>query len=153
RPNHVDDRITVTTPLAKPGAYLLKGTMDKGNVSRIIVWLSDTVIVKKQLDGKTFYYVADTVTGQPVGKANVEFVGWKQVQVQPNRNEFKVITTNFAEFTDKDGQLIVGQQQLPQDHNWLIVARKKEQQGLDRFAYLGFTNIWYGRIYDPEYNQ
>ena len=25
RPKHVDDRVTVETPLSKPGAYLLKG--------------------------------------------------------------------------------------------------------------------------------
>src|SRR5262249_18470234 len=62
RPAHVDDRITVTTPMDKPGAYLLTATMEDGNVSRIIVWVSDTVILKKRLEGQTYYYVADAVT-------------------------------------------------------------------------------------------
>jgi hypothetical protein len=53
RPEHVDDRITVATPLQKPGAYLMTARMAGGNISRIIVWISDTVIVKKQLDGRS----------------------------------------------------------------------------------------------------
>jgi uncharacterized protein YfaS (alpha-2-macroglobulin family) len=150
RPEHVDDRVTVTTPLQKPGAYLLTAQMAGGNLSRIIVWVSDTVILKKQLDGKAFYYVADAVSGKPVAKANVEFFGWKQVQVLPNRNQYRVDTVRFAEFTDADGQVILGQNKLPQDHQWLITARKA---GEDRFAYLGFTNVWYGPYYDSDYNQ
>src|SRR5438105_6997896 len=70
RPNHVDDRVTVTTPLQKPGAYLVTAMMANGNTSRIVVWVSETVIVKKQLAGQVFYEVADAVTGQPVPKAD-----------------------------------------------------------------------------------
>ena len=127
--------------------------MADGNVSRIIVWVSDTVIVKKQLDGKAFYYVADAVTGQPVAKANVEFFGWKQMQVEPNSNEYRVDTTDFAETTDADGQVILEPGKMPHDYQWLITARSTDGRRADRFAYLGFTNVWYGQIYDPEYNQ
>ena len=71
RPNHVDDRVTVTTPLKKPGAYLLVAKMAGGNTSRVIIWVSDIVIIKKQLDGQAYYYVADAVTGQPVPQAKL----------------------------------------------------------------------------------
>jgi uncharacterized protein YfaS (alpha-2-macroglobulin family) len=144
----VDERITVTTPLEKPGAYLLTAQMKNGNVSRIIVWVADTVIVKKQLDQKAFYYVADAVTGKPIEKANVEFFGWKQVQVKPNTNQFRVETVNFAENSDKDGQIILGENRMPNQNQWLITARDK-----DRFAFLGFSHVWFGQHYDPEYNQ
>lgn len=50
--------------MKEPGAYLVTATMAGGNVSRIIVWVSDTVILKKQLDGQVFYYVADAVNGR-----------------------------------------------------------------------------------------
>jgi uncharacterized protein YfaS (alpha-2-macroglobulin family) len=155
RPEHVDDRVTVTTPLEKPGAYLVRAQMAGGNLSRIVVWVSDTALVKKQLDGQAFYYVADAVTGRPVDGAKLDFFGWKQVQVAPNRNEWRVESTAFAETTDRDGQVILGQGRQPSDHQWLIVARKPKagQDGADRFAYVGFTNVWFGRIYDPEYNQ
>jgi uncharacterized protein YfaS (alpha-2-macroglobulin family) len=148
RPAHVDDRVTVTTPLLKPGAYLLTAQMAGGNLSRIIVWVSDTVILKKQLEGKAYYYVADAVTGKPVPNANLDFFGWKQVQVAPNVNQYRVETTGFPETTDKDGQVFVDQQKVANQYQWLITAKAGE-----RFAYLGFTYVWGGQIYDPEYNQ
>jgi hypothetical protein len=40
--DHVDDRITVTTPLQQAGAYLVTAKMSDGNISRIILWVSDT---------------------------------------------------------------------------------------------------------------
>ena len=49
RPGHFDRRITVTTPLQKAGAYLLTARMEGGNTSQIVVWLDDTVIVKKPM--------------------------------------------------------------------------------------------------------
>ncbi|HMF16806.1 MAG TPA: MG2 domain-containing protein, partial [Gemmataceae bacterium] len=153
RPNHVDDRITVTTPLVKPGAYLVTAKMDKGNVSRIIVWVADTVIVKKQLEGKVFYFVADAVTGQPVPKANVEFFGWNQVQIKPGQNVYRVVTSNFAEQADKDGQVFIAKKQIPEHYQWLVIARSKDQQDVNRLAYMGFNGIWFGQIHDPEYNQ
>lgn len=148
KPQHEDSRVTVTTPLQKAGAYLLTGQMKDGNVSRIILWVADTVIVKKQLDKQSWYYVADAVTGRPVAKANVEYFGWRQEQVKPNENNFRVITKNFAEHSDADGQVILKNDKLEQGYQWLITAR-----GADgRMAYLGFTNVWYGNYYDPEYN-
>jgi uncharacterized protein YfaS (alpha-2-macroglobulin family) len=155
RPEHVDDRITVTTPLRKPGAYLVTAKMAGGNLSRIIVWVSDTALVKKQLEGQSLYYVADAVTGQPVPKANVEFFGWRQTPVAPNQNRYRVTTTAFGKTSDADGQVILGQKELPQDHQWMIIARKDKagEEGANRFAYLGFTHVWFGRHYDYEYNQ
>jgi uncharacterized protein YfaS (alpha-2-macroglobulin family) len=154
RPAHVDDRITVATPMTKAGAYLLTGTMQGGNISRIIVWVSDTVILKKRLDNQNYYYVADAVSGVPIPRADVEFFGWKQ-QFFNNPNRWLVDTTSFNESTDADGQIVLGQAKQPQNHQWLITARKAKDgaSGEDRFAYLGFTGVWYGAMYDPEYNQ
>lgn len=153
-PEHVDDRVTVTTPLDKTGAYLVTAKMADGNLSRIIVWVADTVLVKKQLDGRAWYYVADAVSGTPVAKANVEFFGWRQVQVAQNPGKYRIETTNFAKNTDGDGQLAVASGELTPNHNWMVVARKAKDGtgGADRLAYLGFNGIWFGRRYDNEYN-
>ncbi len=78
RPDHFDKRATVTTPLQKPGAYLVRATMAGGNTCFVIVWVDDMAILKKPLPGKTYYFVADAVTGRPIPKANVEFFGWQQ---------------------------------------------------------------------------
>ena len=159
RANHVDERTTLKSPLTKPGAYLVTAQMADGNLSRILVWVNDTIIVKKMLDNQSMYYVADAVSGAPVADAKVEYFGWKQVQVAPNVNQFNVITTTFTETTNKDGQVILGQDKLGGGYQWLITATSAprpaggEGQGVrGRFAYLGFTNVWYGQRHDPEYN-
>ena len=40
REAHFDDRVTVSTPLQKAGAYLLKAKLADGNTSNIIIWLA-----------------------------------------------------------------------------------------------------------------
>ncbi|MEX0585264.1 MAG: helix-turn-helix domain-containing protein, partial [Pirellulales bacterium] len=135
REKHFDKRVTVATPLQKAGAYLLTAKMAGGNTCQAIVWVADTVIAKKALDKKTYYFVADAVTGQPVAKANVELFGYRQQHVGGNR--FQVQTTNFAEFTDADGQLITDIKDANGNYQWIITAR----DGKGRFAYLGLERV------------
>ena len=159
KPQHVDERVTVKTPKLQPGAYLVTGQIAGGNTARILLWVNDTVIVKKMLDNQSLYFIADASTGEPLPNANVEFFGWRTEQVKPNVNQFNVITTTFTGKADAEGKLILGQDNLPPNNQWLIVATAKpadEQRkpaGLMRHAYLGFTNVWYNRRHDPEYNQ
>ena len=147
RDKHFDKRVTVTTPLVKPGAYLVKAKMADGNISQIILWLNDTTIVKKPLAKKAYYFVADAVTGKPIEHANVEFFGFQQKQERSGGNRFRVETTEFAEYTDADGQVMAGPADQATNYQWLITTRTPE----GRFAHLGFTNVWYGRYYDQEY--
>ena len=147
RPAHFDKRVTVATPLQKPGAYLVEAKMQGGNTSFVVLWIDDTSIVRKQLDGKVYYFVADAVSGAPVAKANVEFFGYRQQFVPPR--SYRIDVKQFAELTDADGQLILGPDQQPTDHNWLVIARSDE----GRFAFLGFSGVWYGQRHDPEYNE
>ncbi|MFH0924912.1 MAG: MG2 domain-containing protein [bacterium] len=157
--NHFDSRITITTPLQKPGGYLLVAKMEDGNLTRIIVWLNDTVIVKKQLDKKNYIFVADAVTGRSISKASVEFFGYKQeyvgdkiidkVERKLTGREYEVNTTELVETTDPDGQIITGSDKLSNKFNWLITATTTK----GRFSYLGFSNIWYSNYYNSQYNE
>jgi len=147
REHHFDARVTVATPLQKAGAYLVTAKMADGNTSRIIVWLADTAIVKKPMPDKTYYFVGDAGNGSPVAKANVEFFGYKQRHIEKNR--YAIDVTNFAENTDADGQIMLGQQAQSNQFQWLITARTPE----GRLAYLGFTNVWFPNHYEHEYNQ
>ena len=147
RPMHFDRRITVTTPLQKAGAYLLTGKMKDGNTSNIIIWLDDTVILKKPLAGQTYYFVADAVTGEPVPKANVEFFGYRQRHVKDR--QYTIDIQHFAEFTDPDGQIFIKPKQMPRDHQWLAIATTEG----GRFAYTGFDGVWYRGRHDAEYNR
>lgn len=147
KPNHADRRIDVTTPLEKAGAYLVTATLADGNTSHIVLWIADTAIVKKPLDQRMWYFVADAVTGAPLAKANVEFFGWRQ-DYQDNRpNQVRIQTKQFAEFTSATGEVLLDEQRLPSDHQWLVIARTDE----GRFAYQGFSGVWYGRHFPGEY--
>lgn len=167
RNSHFDKLIDIKTPLSKPGAYLLTGEMEDGNTSKIIIWIDDTVIVKKSLRNKDYFFVADAATGKPVGNANVEFFGYKRERknIQAgNKRRFDILTTQFAEFTNQDGELIPGPADFSDDYQWLVVAttplgrsgeqgsevgERREQGGMesgfDRFAYLGFSRVWHGK--------
>ena len=148
RKNHYDRRITVTTPLQKSGAYLLTAKMNDGNTCKIILWVSDTAIVKKQLPNRALYFVCDAATGKPIERANLEFFGWYQKHIRGN--QYQIVTANFAEVTDKDGQIQPDPRDLQSgNYQWLITARDKK----GRFAFHGFSHVWYGQRHDPEYNQ
>ncbi len=81
---HWDRRVTVKLPDAlKPaGAYLVVAKIQGGNTARIIIWISDTVIVKKPLKEQMLYYVADAVTGRPLGAVNVDFFGYRTENIR-----------------------------------------------------------------------
>ena len=144
---HFDKRITVTTPLQNAGAYLLTGQMEGGNTSRILVWLDDTVIVKKPLADKAYYFIADTRTGQPIAMADVALFGWRTVQVR-GKNEFDVDTKSIAVKTDGEGQVQVPASNPNEPggaYQWLITATNSA----GRFAHLGFVNTWFFGRHDP----
>lgn len=145
-PDHLDRTITVAAPLQSAGAYLLTGQMVDGNVSRIIVWITDTAIVQKQMENQTLYFVADAATGTPLVKTNVEFFGWKQELLPQGKQQ--IAFANFAEFTDDNGLVIPSEKQMPPQYQWVAMVRSDE----GRFAYLGFTNVWYNHNYDQEYS-
>lgn len=48
-PHHFDRRVSLKAPLKKSGAYLISATIAGGNTSKIVLWLNDSVIVKKPL--------------------------------------------------------------------------------------------------------
>ena len=121
--------------------------MADGNTSPIVVWLADTAIVKKPLNGRQLYLIADAVTGNPIGKMNLEFFGYRQRWTATRKYDFD--TANFAEFTDADGQAMLDAKRLSPEFNWVTIARNGE----GRLAYMGFSNVWYPNYYDAEYNQ
>ncbi len=152
KPHHFDKVVTVKTGLKAAGAYLLTATMANGNVSKIVVWVNDTVIARKQTDKASLYYVADAVTGKPLGGVNVECFGYRQEYIQGWKSigrQFNVLTTAFAETTDPDGLVSPAKKDLDQHYQWLVIATTAN----GRLAVLGFSSVWYGTYYDQEYNQ
>ena len=148
RDGHLDRELTVTTPLKSPGAYLLKAQMENGNLSQIVVWVADTVLVKKPMDsGASYYFAADAVTGQPVSGANLDFFGYQQQWLQ--NQKFRVNTLQYSETSDEEGQVKFGKRDAGNAYSWLVTATTKE----GRLAYLGFTGLWSGPYTEGSYDE
>ena len=145
--DHYDRRITVSTPLQKPGAYLLTSQMADGNETNVILWLNDTAIVKKPMSGKSLYYVADAVSGRPVAGCNVEFFGFWQEHLDGNK--YRVHTKTFSESTDEQGLVEISADEDKRKFQWVAIATDEA----NRFAFLGFRGVWAGNYYDEQYRQ
>ncbi|HEY3319939.1 MAG TPA: MG2 domain-containing protein [Planctomycetota bacterium] len=145
RDKHFDRRITITTPLEKAGAYLLSAKMDSGNISRVVLWLSDTAMLSKSLEKEALYYIADATTGQPVAGANVEFMGY---EVRWDNNRQNIQTAEFSTVSDADGFAHATADKINRNWQWLAVASTKE----GRRAFLGFSNVWFNNYNLEEYN-
>jgi len=144
---HFDQRITVSTPLQEPGAYLLTSKMADGNTTSVVLWLNDTAIVKKPLSEKSLYYVADAVTGQPIARCNVEFFGYWQQHLDGNK--YQLHTKNLAEITNDYGLVELPADESNRRHQWVAIATTES----GRFAYLGFRGVWSGNYRKQEYQQ
>ncbi|MBI5367767.1 MAG: alpha-2-macroglobulin, partial [Planctomycetes bacterium] len=149
RKKHFDRRITVTTPLAKPGAYLLTARMQDGNVSRTLLWIADTVIVKKPLDNATWLFVADAVSGLPVAGAQLRCFGYKQ-QWRGGNQRPDIETSEATYTTDADGQCVLPAEETQAQFTWLITATTPADAG-GRLAWLGWTRVWGSPLYDQVY--
>jgi len=136
REGHFDRRTTITTPLQQPGAYLVTAKLDGGNTSRIVVWVADTAIVKKAINDGAWYYLADAVSGAPIPNADVEFFGWRQ-EYREREKRHQVLTKNFAEKTDANGQIVPNTKLQEDGYQWMAIAKTGK-----RLAFLGFTGVW-----------
>ncbi|MCL2647521.1 MAG: MG2 domain-containing protein [Phycisphaerales bacterium] len=159
RPDHFDRRITVQTPLKKAGAYLLVGKLPDGNISRIVIWIADTVIVRKPMPDAFYAYVADAATGQPLQGVTVNYFGYTQTWQDGTKN-YLTSTTEFSNETDADGQSLVAASRVPKDGyswQWLVIATTKGQDNMPaRLAFSGLSYIWfpsYENAYDWQYNR
>ncbi|MBE9542879.1 MAG: alpha-2-macroglobulin, partial [Proteobacteria bacterium] len=146
---HWDRRVTVKVPesLSRAGAYLLVARMRNGNTARIIIWVSDTTIIKKPLNKQVLYYVADAVNGQPLGNTTVDFFGYRTERIKGTKR-YRILHENFSRQTDRDGQIILNPAEIKNNYRWLTTVSTN-----NRLAYLGFSGIWYPNYYDREYNQ
>ncbi|MEE4265902.1 MAG: MG2 domain-containing protein [Desulfobacteraceae bacterium] len=146
---HWDRRVTVKVPeqLSRAGAYLLVARLQDGNTARIIIWVSDTAIIKKPLNKQVLYYLADAVNGQPLGNTRVDFFGYRTERIK-GTNRYRILHKSFARPTDNNGQVILGPADIDNNYQWLTTVSTD-----DRLAYLGFSGVWYPDYYDREYNQ
>ncbi|MBO7708151.1 MAG: hypothetical protein J6S42_05670 [Thermoguttaceae bacterium] len=160
--DHHDCQISIDFPVTKPGAYLLRGKMENGNSDAIVIWISDTAILKKQVEGKTFWYVGDAKTGAPIPEARLRFFGYTVNRMPDYRGEdprnegaadsrdsrraqsrWQVQTKELEKQTNSDGWLFTDTDEMNLRFRWLAEASVPTEDGGGRYAYYGFEDIWY----------
>lgn len=144
-PDHRSKREYLEMPFDRAGAYLVTAAMADGNTSRVVLWVADTALVRKNIgEGRMLYYVADAATGQPVKRAAVSFFGYRSIHGRGGaaaRPRFDI--ASFAEKTDENGMIVVDGARL-RNLSWLVVATADD----GRLAYMGFESIWAERRTD-----
>jgi uncharacterized protein YfaS (alpha-2-macroglobulin family) len=147
---HWDRQVTVKFPdaLKAAGSYLVVAKMPQGNSSRIVIWVADTVIVKKPLKQQMLYYVADAVSGKALAGVEIDFFGYRTRQIKGTKR-YRVIQRRLKRKTSADGLVVINPADMSQQMSWLATVA----DGEGRLAFLGFTNVWYPDYYDAEYNQ
>jgi uncharacterized protein YfaS (alpha-2-macroglobulin family) len=147
---HWDRHVTVKFPdvLKAAGSYLVVARMPQGNSARIVIWVADTVIVKKPLEQQMLYYVADAVSGQALSGVDIDFFGYRAKRIKGTQR-YRVIHKRLKKQTRADGLVMIKPAEMSHQMSWLATVA----DGGGRLAFLGFTNVWYPNYYDAEYNQ
>lgn len=149
RANHWDRRIQANTPLKTAGLYLIDAAAsDDGQAStqhrsRTLIWIQDTVVLRKPMGEKALYQLLDAESGEPIQAANFEFFGWRYDN-NNGQNRNRIVSKNFAERSDEQGLVEVA---LDNQFQWMSVARSND----GRLALLGFEGFYgYRGIGAPE---
>ena len=115
--------------------------MEGGNTSRIVVWLDDTVIVKKAT--RKVRRTTSSPTRGPVrafpAPVSISSAGAWCKPAGEERGEYRVETKTHTQRADADGQLQIPSPELEQqsgNYQWVITAATPE----GRLAHLGFTS-------------
>ncbi|QDV24242.1 alpha-2-macroglobulin family protein [Aureliella helgolandensis] len=136
RENHWDRRQAIDTPLKKAGLYLIEADVnDKAHLARCLLWIQDTIVIRKPLAGEWLLDVVDATTGKPIAGANLEFFGFGHKNNTPPSQARRYNTENRAQKTNSEGQARV---RLDGNLQWLTVARTAD----GRLALLDFQHIW-----------
>ena len=147
---HWDRHVTVKFPdaLKAAGSYLVVARMPQGNSARIVIWVADTVIVKKPLKQQMLYYVADAVTGKALSGVDIDFFGYSTKRIKGTKR-YRMIHKRLKKQTSADGLVVIKPTEMSNHMSWLVTVANRE----GRLAFLGFTNVWYPHYHDSKYNQ
>ncbi|MCA9132567.1 MAG: hypothetical protein KDA45_05420, partial [Planctomycetales bacterium] len=146
RPNHWDRRIEIETPLEAAGLYLIEADAQGGmHKTRCLVWIQDTVLVRKPLAGKWLLHAADAESGRPIADATIELFGFGPPPPSDAARP-RLQTKNFAVRANSAG---LAEVTLQDRFQWFCVARSRS----GRLALLDFEHLWQSQRSDPTYGE
>jgi alpha-2-macroglobulin len=143
REKHRDTRSDLEIPIDKPGAWWITGKITGGNEFHTLVWIIDSVLVNRSIDGKAQWWVADASTGAPVTEAKIDFFGYNVEYLDrklPLARRNNVKHREFQRLTDADGKTLLKPGDWDPHYQWLAIARKDGRSpAFYGFSHLGLT--------------
>lgn len=139
--DHADRTDAIDNPLVDAGAYLVEVSVkNKESKSRLVVWVTDTVLIQKPTDQGPLYAVLDALTGKPIAGAKLELFGYNTRNQLPQSKK-PLDLKQFVEQTDNEGlvQIRLDTEPALRGYNWLAMASTDG----GRLAHLGFNNLWF----------
>ncbi|MBR0236547.1 MAG: alpha-2-macroglobulin [Thermoguttaceae bacterium] len=150
--NHFDKQIDMDIAFPEAGAYLIEAIVAGGNTHYAVVWINNTVLVKKSIDNKFWFFVADSNTGKALPYSVVDFFGYSFRYSKQDRKQ-QILKDSFFVTADANGQFTVPQEKFSSSdgYSWLITV--KGQDGKHQ-ACQGFRSFWgYGAEFANQYDQ
>ncbi len=154
--NYKDSILTLPLKVEGPGAYFVEMQAENGNRCFTMAWVFDTMILKKQLDGKVWYYVADARTGKAIPNAQMTAVGLRTEYVQSekrrNADSYKVLMQNITASCDEFGAWTATPETLPENYTYFITARLPNSEKIAAFWGFNWNSIYFNRYYTSNYD-
>ena len=132
-PDHFNKRIMVKTPLKKAGAYLLTAKMENGYTVSIVIWIMDTALVQKPMDGRNLFFASDAITGEPLEGMKVDCFGYRW-----DGRQHRYITLELAKKTDRNGLILLSDVEKEGRYQWIVSASNED----GRLAYFTPSISW-----------
>ncbi len=134
---HRDSRTDIEVPIDKAGAWWITGEVENGNSFHTLIWIVDSVLVQHDVGGKKQWWVADANSGAPIVGAEIDFFGYRTVQLErklPLQRNFEIRVKEFNRTTDDDGKTLLKPGDWDTNYQWLAIARSKGRKP----AFYGF---------------
>ncbi|MCD8350721.1 MAG: MG2 domain-containing protein [Planctomycetaceae bacterium] len=135
-PDHHSSRASLELPFDKAGCYLIEARMRNGNTSRMVLWIQDLALVRKNTGDRQLLFVAEASNGRLVPTVGLSFLGY-DIRYNDDGTRPHMISDEFAVRTDEYGLALVPTDRLERKE-WLITAETDD----GRLAYLGFDSVW-----------
>ncbi|MGL4854917.1 MAG: MG2 domain-containing protein, partial [Lentisphaeria bacterium] len=126
--DHLDQEITVSTPLQQSGLYLLSASVPNGNTSTMILNVKNTQIIRKNSKEGLFFLICDPISGKPLPKIKVEIFGHRD-------KEF----VQFAQFANENG-IVTFSKDFKLPNNGFIAVADEQRFDIQSLNYYHYRN-------------
>ena len=144
----------LNVPFDQPGAYLIEAKVSDKAKSYIVLWLSDTTILRNVDEGRIIYIATDSRTGKPLENVDFKFFSYNiQYLEKPsgsgeNKRRINVVCKEISK-KSANGIVELKPDELESGSTVMVETSALGYRGVS-----GFQGIWYhGYRPDPEYNQ